>query len=361
MANRLSSRIRHLLISSALGLSVIAPSSALADDVPSFDIAWTIYVGWMPFGYMQDEGIIDRWADRYDIEINLIQVNDYIGGINLYTAGRYDGATMTNMDALTIPAAGGKDSTSLIITDYSNGNDAVVLKDGESMSDIAGRDVHLVQYSVSHYTLARALEMADMTERDINTVNTSDADIVAVFTQPEVSAVTAWNPQLGEIAAQPGASVVFDSSDIPGEILDMLVVDTETLNEHPELGKALTGAWYETMALMYGDDPEARDAARSAMAEAAGTDLPGYNTQLDATFMFDTPEKKLAFATDEELVSAMDFVREFSARHALLGDNVTDPGFIGMSFPEGATLGDENNIQLRFNTDFIRMAADGEL
>jgi NitT/TauT family transport system substrate-binding protein len=31
------------------------------------------------------------------------------------------------MDALTIPAAGGLDSTALIVGDFSNGNDAVIL------------------------------------------------------------------------------------------------------------------------------------------------------------------------------------------------------------------------------------------
>lgn len=349
------------LLATVLGTSLLASPNVLADDRPSFDVAWTLYVGWMPFAYMADQGIIDRWADKYEIDINLVQVNDYIEGINLYNAGRFDAATMANMDALTIPAAGGTDSTVLLITDYSDGNDAVVLKGSDSMEDIAGKDVYLVQYSVSHYTLARALDEHGMSERDVRTVNTSDADIVGVFAQNDVEAVTIWNPQLGEVLRNPDANVVFDSSDIPGEILDMLVVHTETLEEYPEFGKAMVGAWFETMAIMYGDDEEARENARSDMAEAAGTDLEGYERQLDATFMFTTPEEKLDFATDEQLMESMDFVRNFSADHALLGDNVTDPGFIGMSFPDGNVLGDEGNIKLRFTNEFIQMALDDEL
>ncbi len=38
---------------------------------------------------------------------------------------------MTNMDALTIPAVGGVDSTVLIVGDFSNGNDGIVLKNGK--------------------------------------------------------------------------------------------------------------------------------------------------------------------------------------------------------------------------------------
>ena len=64
-----------------------------------------------------------KWADKYGIKIEVVQINDYVESINQYTAGEYDGCAMTNMDALSIPAAGGVDTTALIIGDFSNGND----------------------------------------------------------------------------------------------------------------------------------------------------------------------------------------------------------------------------------------------
>ena len=41
--------------------------------------------------------------------------------------------------ALTIPAAGGKDTSAIILGDYSNGNDGIVLKNAKSLADIKGR------------------------------------------------------------------------------------------------------------------------------------------------------------------------------------------------------------------------------
>ena len=58
-------------------------------------------------GTISSSKIIDKWASKYGIKINVVQLNDYIESINQYTAGQFDGCTMTNMDALTIPAAGG--------------------------------------------------------------------------------------------------------------------------------------------------------------------------------------------------------------------------------------------------------------
>ena len=41
--------------------------------------------------------------------------------------------------------------------DFSNGNDAVIIKGDGELADLAGKPVNLVELSVSHYLLARAL------------------------------------------------------------------------------------------------------------------------------------------------------------------------------------------------------------
>lgn len=250
--------------------SLLLSSGAQAQD--SFKLCWSIYVGWMPWAYGAEQGIVKKWADKYGIDIEVVQINDYIESINQYTAGEFDACTMTNMDALTIPAAGGVDSTALIVGDFSNGNDGIVLKGKEQLADIKGQNVNLVELSVSHYLLARALDSVGLSEADVQVVNTSDADLVAAYSTSDVTAVATWNPLLSEISQQPNSTVVFNSAQIPGEIIDLLVINTDTLAAHPELGKALTGAWYDIMATMSSDSEEGV-AARSYMAEASGTDL----------------------------------------------------------------------------------------
>src|SRR5258708_1211913 len=121
-----------------------------AAERTSFAVAWSIYVGWMPWDYADRSGILKKWADKYGIKIRLTQVNEYVESINQYTAGTFDACVMTNMDMLTIPAAGGVDSTALIVGDFSNGNDAGVLK-GTSNTPPAlhGPQLHLIELSLS--------------------------------------------------------------------------------------------------------------------------------------------------------------------------------------------------------------------
>ena len=343
-----------------LTVLLCATSAQAEAQKKEFTVAWSIYVGWMPWAYIDQSGIMDKWANKYGIDIELRQINDYIEAINMYTAGRFDGATMTNGDMLTIPSASGVDTTALITGDFSNGNDAVVLRNRDDLKEIKGLDVYLLELSVSHYTLARALDSVGLTERDVRVVNTSDADYASLFNDPKVQAATVWNPQLAEILKNPEVNVVFDSTQIPGEILDIMAVNSDTLKANPELGKALTGAWFEALAIINSDTPEGL-AARKLMAEAAGTDLAGLKIQFDATHIFYTPEDKLEYLTTERLTETMDFVTQFSFRHGLLGDEATAPDAIGIEMPDGSIWGNAENVQMRYNNDFVRMAAEGKL
>ncbi|QPM88826.1 putative urea ABC transporter substrate-binding protein [Pseudooceanicola algae] len=355
---------RKTLAATALGAvltaGLLAPA-VQAQEKTDFKIAWTIYAGWMPWGYIQDSGIMDKWAAKYDLDIEVVQLNDYIESINQYTAGAFDGVTATTMDALSIPAGGGVDSTALIIGDYSDGNDAIIAKSDIGLGDLAGMPVNLVELSVSHYLLARALESAELSERDLGgVINTSDADMIAAYQTQDVEVVVTWNPLVEAIMEGGDAHKIYDSSDIPGEIIDALFVSTEVLEANPDFGKALTGAWYETMALMDSGTPEG-DEALSAMAEAAGTDLAGYKRQLAATAMFYTPGAAKDFTEGAALPDTMVSVAEFLFDKGILGEGAPGADFVGVAYPDGSTTGDAGNVNMRFDTTYVTMAAEGAL
>jgi NitT/TauT family transport system substrate-binding protein len=311
-----------------------------------------------PSNFHQLRDTTDKWADKYGIDVEIVQINDYIESINQYTAGQFDGVSATNMDTLSIPSGGGVDTTALIVGDYSNGNDAVILKGEGDLTTLAGKPVNLVELSVSHYLLARGLDSVGLSEADLaGVINTSDADMIAAFATDDVEAVVTWNPLVSSILETPGANAVFDSSDIPGEIIDLMVVITETLEANPDFGKALVGAWYEVMGLMAAGD----EAVLTAMADASGTDLAGYKAQLDSTEMFYDPAAAVAFTESAELPQTMVNVAEFLFDKGILGEGAPSADFVGVAYPDGTVTGDANNVRFRFDTTYMQMAADGSL
>ncbi|MEL7151169.1 MAG: putative urea ABC transporter substrate-binding protein [Pseudomonadota bacterium] len=349
---------RRCLLAGAAALAFGSAAPALAQEKTEFRVAWSIYVGWMPWGYLEESGIMDKWAEKYEIDVEIVQINDYVESINQYTAGAFDGVSATNMDTLSIPAGGGVDTTALIVGDFSNGNDAVIIKGDGELADLAGKPVNLVELSVSHYLLARALDSVGLKESELDAViNTSDADMIAAFSTDDVEAVVTWNPLVSTILEDPNAKKLFDSSDIPGEIIDLMVVNTETLAANPNFGKAMAGAWYEVMGLMAAGDEE----VLTAMAEASGTDLDGYKAQLASTEMFYDPADAVAFTESAELPATMVSVAEFLFDKGILGEGAPSADFVGVAYPDGSTTGDPNNVKFRFDTTYMQMAADGAL
>ncbi|ERI53085.1 lipid kinase [Pseudomonas sp. EGD-AK9] len=351
--------LRTLLTALLCTALLTAPVAQAAPK--TFKLCWSIFAGWMPWGYAAEQGIVKKWADKYGIDIQVQEVPDYVGSIEQYAAGQFDACTMTNMDALTIPAAGGVDSTALIIGDFSNGADALLLRgSGKSIRDLKGKTVLLVEHSVSHYLLSRALEWALLEESEVTIEHVSDTEIAAAFLAGRGDAVITWNPILAEIKRQAEVSQVFTSNLIPGEILDLTVVNSQTLAQHPELGRALTGAWFETQRLL-GLPTTAGREARAKMAAGAHTSPEDFEAQLNTLRSFYAPRYALNFAQTGKLPDLMQRIAHFADAHGLLGQSGQGLSNLGIAFSGEQPLGNAQRILLRFDHRYMQLASDGAL
>lgn len=344
-----------------VSVSAVSVSAQKAPAAKTFSVKWSIYAGWQPWPYAQSSGILKKWADKYGIQINLERM-DYVPSIENLVAKKADACVMTNMEALDMPAASGIGVTSIITGDFSNGNDCGLGRAGfESIKQWKGQNVYLCQGSVSHYLLARALEKAGMSESDVTVVNTLDSDIGPTFiANKSQKCVVTWNPMVMQIMQQPGVAKTFCSTEFPGEILDLMVVRTDVLAAHPELGKALVGAWYEVMSIMTQRGPAA-DKALTVMAQAAGCSLLEYKQQLKTTAMFYTAPEAAAYTAGQEIKTNMELVRKFCFSHGLLGENAKSADKVGIKYPDGTIQGDPKNIKFIYDDSFMKKASDGSL
>ena len=142
-----------------------------------------------------------------------------------------------------------------------------------------------------------------------------------------------------------GVAMVFDSSKIPGEIIDMMVVRTDAPDA---LKKALTGAWFETMAAMSGSGKPAKDAIAFMAAKAGGT-VAEFEAQLKATVDVLQGRRGRAFAKSPKLKETMEFVRTFSFEKGLFGQGARTKDAVGISFPgrQHARQSEEREAALR--------------
>src|ERR1700734_1979250 len=126
------------LLPHLLALILMAGSLHAAGDQPSFTVGWSVYVGWNPYYYMAKSGILRKWADKYGVSIK-VQRFDYAPSLDAFVAKNIDACAMTNMEALDMPAAAGVDTTSIIVGDYSNGNDALLVRRNLTLQQLSGK------------------------------------------------------------------------------------------------------------------------------------------------------------------------------------------------------------------------------
>jgi NitT/TauT family transport system substrate-binding protein len=301
---------------------------------------------------MQRAGILKKWADKYSVDIQLRRL-DYASSIDAFVAKSVDACAMTNMEALDMPAAAGIDTTVVFIDDFSNGNDMILTRGGVRLQDIPGKKVLLIEKTVSHYLLERAMALHGM-EAQIPTlklVNTTDVDIAAAFlSDPTIGAAVTWKPMAGQIEASKKTERVFDSSRIPGEIIDVLAVRTEVLDRPDGSGdrfaNALTGAWYEAMSRMA--SASAREQVLSEMAEASQDTLSALQGELATTQLFIDPSAALTFANSPDTKQKMQLVRMFCFRHNLLGDHTQSADDVAIQYPDNSIQGRADRVRLRF-------------
>jgi len=333
--------MKKILLLALIGVISLTGTLSAKDN---FKVATSIYVGWLPWYYAADNGVLEKNAKANGISIKLDKINTYIESVNLYTAGNYDAVTITSMDTLSIPAVSGIKSKALIIGDYSNGNDGIISKKSSDILSLKGQKFYLEEFSVSHYLLVRVLNNAGMKERDIKLVHTSENDLLTIFmTDSNAANIVTWNPWLMQAMNDPKSKSVATSAEIPNEILDLLIVNEKTSD--PRFEKALRDTWTEILDMVMNPaNPKHKDIL-SYMASESQASVAEIKKQLETTSFF-TAEKEASFRTSYLLKNSMTNVTNFLFDHGLY-TNLNSVDDIGIK-TGNTVIGSDKNILLSF-------------
>ena len=137
------------LIVAALALALSAcggkDESSVAKSAPTpttaakqvYTVAWSHYIGWEPVALMAANGTLKKHADKHGIEVKVLPPMAYAESLTQFAGGAFHAVVATNMDALL--ALNAVETEAIIVGDYSNGNDGVVLRGWKKPGDIKGR------------------------------------------------------------------------------------------------------------------------------------------------------------------------------------------------------------------------------
>jgi NitT/TauT family transport system substrate-binding protein len=121
----------------------------------------------------------------------------------------------------------------VLVLDESRGADQLIVRRSISdLRDLKGRRVGVSPSSLGPYVTSRALESVGLDIADVRLVAMEPEAFPSALHHGRIDAAATFPPFSNLVLSLGIARVAFDSTALPGEILDLLVVDPRFLREH---------------------------------------------------------------------------------------------------------------------------------
>ncbi|WP_423893643.1 ABC transporter substrate-binding protein [Candidatus Pelagadaptatus aseana] len=226
-------------------------------------------------GFFKEEGA----------NIEIVQLMSLSDSQRAYTNGRVDGLASTLIEAVQAEPLGGAPLSVILVSDFSNGGDVILANNEiDNMSALKGKTVGAELSSLGLFVLQRALTRHGMTLEDVRLVNTEQAQGLNALQQGRIDAFVTYPPESLNILNQGGYQQIFDSSEIPFEIIDTLAIAKHILQAKPELPGQIHRAWQK--ALDY--TKHNPDDALQIMAERQGITVEEFQAVTNDLFIIDS-------------------------------------------------------------------------
>jgi NitT/TauT family transport system substrate-binding protein len=195
------------------------------------------------------------------LEPKVVQLVEYPSASEVMRAFRnqaIDGMVIS-LDEMFRLAADGLQPRVVLVVDVSHGADAVVGRSGmRTMKDLKGKRVAVESSALGAFVLSRALTLNDMHLSDVQVVHLESNEQPAAYAKGQVDGAVTFDPYRVQLLRS-GATTLFDSTQIPGEIVDLIAVRANVLEKQPNAVQTLLTGWFRATDYL-GREP--KDAAR---------------------------------------------------------------------------------------------------
>jgi NitT/TauT family transport system substrate-binding protein len=215
-------------------------------------IGTNVWIGSEPLYLARELGRLDP---------SVVQLVEYPSASEVLRAFRnqaIDGMVIS-LDELFGLAADGFQPRIILVVDVSDGADVVVGRAGmRTMRDLKGKSVAVESSALGAFVLSRALALNGMQSGDVNVVHLESNEQPSAFEKGQVDGAVTFDPYRAQFL-RAGGTTLFDSTQIPGEIVDLLAVRARVLDQHPKSLQTLLAGWFEAIDYLR---REPQDAAR---------------------------------------------------------------------------------------------------
>src|SRR5438477_10959789 len=209
-----------------------------------------VWIGSEPLYLARELGRLDPAA---------VQLVEYPSASEVLRAFRnqaIDGMVIS-LDELFGLAVDGFQPRIILVVDVSHGADVVVGRRGmRTMQDLKGKSIAVESSALGAFVLSRALAVNGMQPSDVNVVHLESNEQPSAFEKGQVEGAVTFDPYRAQLL-RAGAQTLFDSTQIPGEIVDLLAVRATVFEKKPKAIQALLRGWFDAIDYMKKEPTEA--------------------------------------------------------------------------------------------------------
>ncbi len=215
-------------------------SGCARDAEPPLRIGTNVWIGSEPLYLARELGHLDP---------KTVQLVEYPSATEVLRAFRnqaIDGMVVS-LDELFGLAVDGLQPKIILVVDVSHGADVVVGRPGmRTMSELKGKRVAVESGALGAYVLSRALTLNGMQAGDINVVHLESNEQPTAYEKGQVDGAVTFDPYRAQLL-RAGATTLFDSTQIPGEIVDLVAVRASVLDKQPKAVQTLLSGWFSAI------------------------------------------------------------------------------------------------------------------
>jgi NitT/TauT family transport system substrate-binding protein len=237
-----------VLLACAMLLPVLA--GCMREPETALRIGTNIWIGSEPL-------YLARELDRLDPRA--VQLVEYPSASEVLRAFRNEAidGMVISLDELFSLAADGFQPRIILVVDVSRGADVVVGRGAmRNMRDLKGKSVAVESSALGAFVLSRALTLNGMQASDVNVVHLESNEQPNAFEKGQVDGAVTFDPYRTRFL-KAGARTLFDSTQIPGEIVDLVAVRADAFDKHPNHIRALLSGWFSALDFMSSEPKEA--------------------------------------------------------------------------------------------------------
>jgi len=221
-------------------ISSISLLSCTENSPAPLRIGTNVWLGYEPLYLAREKNYFNQ--DK----IRLVEFSSASQVIQAYRNELIDAAALT-LDEVLLLLENGEKFTIVLVMDISNGGDAIVSQSNiKSLTQLKGKRIGVENNALGAYVITRALEISKIDPRNVNIIKVDINEQGKAFTENKVDAVVTFDPVLSKLTKQ-GGNIIFDSKQMPGEIVDVLIVRNQYIKQHRNNVQTLLDAWYKSL------------------------------------------------------------------------------------------------------------------